>query len=164
MTQSTLPVLTNSSTATSPLQKLSNFILTAVSSVTLISNWTTLNAALPKLSATTAPPTRMEDATMAKEKDQVVDDHLKPILVVGGDTELHPLLLVPVHLLKVKGKERASPVTDATKANPPIAHPLVTVPRTMALKPNPKKPVDIVVATILPATSGNGRMRNRKMG
>jgi hypothetical protein len=34
----------------------------------------------------------------------------------------------------------------------------------MALKPNPKKPVAIVVATILLATAGNGKMRKRKMG
>jgi hypothetical protein len=106
----------------------------------------------------------MEDATLAKGKDQVVDVHLKPILVVGGDTELHPLLLVPVHLLKVKGKEKASPVTDAAKANPPITQPPVTVPRMTALKPNPKRPVDIVAATILLATAGNGKMRRRKMG
>ena len=106
----------------------------------------------------------MEDATLAKGKDQVVDVHLKPILVVGGDTELHPLLLVPVHLLKVKGKEKASPVIDATKANHPITPPPVTVPPTTALQPNPKRPVDIVAATILLATAGNGKMRRRKMG
>ncbi len=106
----------------------------------------------------------MEDATMAKERDQVVDAYLKPILVAGGDPELHPLLLVPEPLLKVKGKERASPVTDETKANPPIDQPPVTVPRTTALKPNPKKPVAIVVATILLATAGKGEMRKRKMG
>jgi hypothetical protein len=107
----------------------------------------------------------MEDATMAKERDRVVDASLTPILVVGGDPEHHPLLLIVlVPLPEVKGKERESPITDETKANPPIAQPPVTVPRTKALKPNSKRPVDIVVATILPATAGNGRMRKRKVG
>ena len=101
---------------------------------------------------------------MAKERDQVVDAYLTPLLVAGGDLALHPLLLVPVPLLKVKGKERASPVTDATKANPPIDQTPVTVPRTTALKPNPNKPVAIVVATILLATAGKGKMKRRKMG
>ena len=123
-----------------------------------------MNAALPKLLATTAPPTRMEDATMAKERDQVVDASLNPILVEGGDPKHHPLLLAPVPLPKVKGKARANPITDETKANPTTAQPPVTVPRTKALNPKPKRPVDIVVATILPATAGKGKMRRRKMG
>jgi hypothetical protein len=50
-----------------------------------------------------------------------------------------------------------------TKANP-IAQTPVTATHTKALKQNPKRPVDIVAATILLATAGNGKMRRRKMG
>ena len=100
---------------------------------------------------------------MEKGRDQVVDDSLNLILVVGGEPEHNPLFLVPVPLPKVKVKERASPTTDVTKANP-IAQTPVTATHTKALKQNPKRPVDIAVAIILHATAGKGRMRQRRMG
>ncbi len=60
----------------------------------------------------------MADATMAKGRDQAVDASLNLLLVVGGDPEPHPLLLVPVPPPKVKGKERCIPWQGITPVIP----------------------------------------------
>ncbi len=87
----------------------------------------------------------MVDATMAKERDQVVEDSLNSLLVVGGEQGHHTLLLVPVPRSRAKEKEKANLKPDATKANLPTAHPQATAHK-MARKSKPKKPVHIVAA------------------
>jgi hypothetical protein len=72
-------------------------------------NWSTL----PKLSATTATP------TMEKGRDQVMDEFLTPILMVGGEQEPPTILRAPVPLSKKREKQIQQPTRQRQISQPP---------------------------------------------